>query len=230
MIKKITLASIGIALLALSGCQQTNAEQEPIVAEPGEQQPAATIAPADYGKEEGQPSPQPGASPEQVTVSTAAGIEAVSYGYTHQQPDGNRLVPGRGALPEATVIDVALAGRPAWVVGAPILELSGQVMTGAASIWVVVLDDGRVQAFTVEDGQVAETAIEPDNLADMPPLLQVTGRQPALLTPPSPAYGFSPPAILDEAGGQAIITPDGVLTILDDQGAPLAAAESRPLA
>ncbi|MGB2909420.1 MAG: hypothetical protein WBB55_02445, partial [Anaerolineales bacterium] len=62
------------------------------------------------------------------------------YGRTYHRADGNRYVYGRGGLPEVRPLDIPLAGEPHWVVAAP-----GE----AGSIWVAVLRDGRVQAFSV---------------------------------------------------------------------------------
>ena len=229
MRKTITLAGICLGLLALLGCRQIDVDQEPAADTPSASSLTATVTPELASGGETRPAPQLSIAPEATADTQPVANEAASYGYTHQRADGNRLVAGRGALPEATVIDIPLAGRPAWVVGAPVPDPPSQGATGAASIWVVVMDDGRVQAFTVDDGQVAETAIEPSNLGDLPPLLQVTGGRPALLTAPSPVSGHSPPALLDESGTLALISPEGVLTIVDHQGASLATTESLPL-
>ena len=40
----------------------------------------------------------------------------INYAYTHQQPDGNRYVAGRGNMPNATILDIELSGAPRWLV------------------------------------------------------------------------------------------------------------------
>lgn len=53
-------------------------------------------------------------------IPTAAQDNApmVYYGYTYQQPDGNRYVIGQGTLPESVPLDVELNSMPLWVVAA----------------------------------------------------------------------------------------------------------------
>ena len=220
-------------MIVLSGCRQSRDEQDSTAVGMPETPAKVSITPtADVTEvpETAQP-PQPTPSPEQVGDTPSASIETASYGYTHQQPDGNRLVLGQGALPEAMVLDIPLSGRPVWVVGAPIGDQTtdGANTNGSASVWAVVMDDGRVQAFIVRGDQVEEIAIEPGNIGELPPLLQVTGDRPALLMPPLPFYGPAPPAVLDQEGSQAVVSPEGVVTILDPQGTALVSAASQPL-
>ena len=73
--------------------------------------------------------------------------------YTYQQPTGNRLISGHGNLPFAQAVDVPLLDRPQWVLGYPL---------GTSSLWVVVLADGRVQAFLLT-GDVVES-LAPESL------------------------------------------------------------------
>ena len=103
--------------------------------------------------------------------------EQTSYFYTHQLPDGNRYVAGQGSLPNAQTLDIELAGTPRWLVAAPF---------GDGSLWVAVLEDGRVQAFQIEGGQAVETAIRPSALPPgAPPLLAVAGDEAYLVAAPS---------------------------------------------
>ena len=223
------LVGLGLALLTLVGCRPYEVQQEAVFVETSTPPLVAAVSPELAGDTENEPVPQLGVAPETVADAQVIGDNTTNYGYTHQRADGNRLVPGRGTMPETRVIDIPLMGRPAWIVAAPIIEPADHEITGAASVWVVVLDDGRVQAFIFEDRRIEETEIGPDILADLPPLLRVSGHVPALLAPPSPAYGPSLPAILDDAGSRAVVAPDGTVTVLDRQGALIAAAESRPL-
>ena len=98
------------------------------------------------------------------------------FGRTYHRADGNRYVSGRGGLPEVKPLDIPLAGEPEWVAAAP---------GAAGSIWVAVLMDGRVQAFSVNGSGYEEIAITPDRLPPgMPPLLKVAGGVPVLVTAP----------------------------------------------
>ena len=76
-------------------------------------------------------------------------------GYIHQQADGNRVVYGTGALPDTEPVDIMLLGVPQWVAAVPYKE---------GSLWVVVLTDGAVNAYTVVNREVMPVDITPDNL------------------------------------------------------------------
>ena len=101
-------------------------------------------------------------------VSLAQGDGVTVYGVTHQQPDGNRVAPGQGSLPDAVPLDIELEGAPQWVVAAP---------QGGALIWAVVLDNGAVQAFRVENGTPHEIAITPDRVPPGMPCARMTPRR-----------------------------------------------------
>ena len=147
------------------------------------------------------------------------------FGYTYQRADGNRWIAGQGSLPDARTLDIQLAGRPEWVVAAP--------LGSAASVWVAVLDDGRVQAFRVEGTVATPVTIMPEQLPPgMPPLLMVKDGIPSLVVAP-PEIDASPlthPVVIDEAGTLAVVSvagdlllvsPDGSVTYpLADRGVP----------
>ncbi|MDE0721409.1 MAG: hypothetical protein OSB75_12790 [Dehalococcoidia bacterium] len=59
------------------------------------------------------------------------------YGFTHQNPDGNRYLKGQAGLPNAQTLDIKLAGtrpdgwwRPPWAVG-----VSGSWFSKTARLW-----------------------------------------------------------------------------------------------
>lgn len=142
-------------------------------------------------------------------MQTVAGGETavVDFGlvqnaaYTYHRADGNRLVEGRGALPDARVVDIALDGVPEWVVAAP---------TGRSSVWVVILDDGRVQAFRLADGTYAPVGVGSEQLpAGMPPALSVEAALRArVMVGNEMAAPFSHPVVL----------PDGRIAHIDRSG------------
>jgi hypothetical protein len=131
------------------------------------------------------------------------------YGRTYHRVDGNRFVSGKGVLPEAKPLDIPLAGEPEWVVAAP-----GE----GGSIWVVVLRDGHVQAFSVYGSGYEEIAVTPDRLpTGMPPLLKVGGSIPVLMTAPlDDASSLTHPVVVGEDGARiAYIAKNGDVVIWD---------------
>lgn len=133
------------------------------------------------------------------------------YAYTHHRADGNRFVSGQGSLQRATPIDIPLAGPPQWLVAAPF---------GDGVLWVVVLKDGRVQAFLIANDAVTEQMISPQRLPPgMPPVLRVLDAQAGLLTSPDPAASsLTPPAVLQPAGGTAHLDVGGGLVLSHGAG------------
>lgn len=150
---------------------------------------------------------------EQATLRPSAVSPAVegpaTFGYTHQQPDGNRLVSGEGALPNVTPVDIPLAFIPQWLVAAP---------TDEGSLWVAVTIEGQAQAFQVLEGEVAPVAITPERLpAGMPPLLRLANGLPSLVTPPTEAASQAThPIVLPSSGRLAFTESNGDLVIWDE--------------
>jgi endonuclease YncB( thermonuclease family) len=131
------------------------------------------------------------------------------WSYTYQQPDGNRLVRGRGAVPGVQPLDISLDGQPQWLVGAPLSE---------GSVWAAILVDGRVQAFRVVGQQVELIPITPTELPPLtPPLLRTEDDVPHLVTAPTAgASSMTHPAILNVAGERlAFAEATGDLVIWD---------------
>ena len=128
------------------------------------------------------------------------------FGYTHQRPDGNRYVAGSGGLPGISPLQVPLQGSPKWVVGAPM---------GDASIWVTVLEDGKVHAFSIAKGQVRDQPISPRKLPPgTPPLLMVSNGIPTLLSVSSSnSSPYTTPVVLQQPGDSAFVQDDGDLVV-----------------
>ncbi len=134
---------------------------------------APTIVPIEPGVQETVAiEPQDAAPP--GSASTSNSIVDPAYGFTYQQQDGNRIVAGKGQLPQVEPVDIPLGGTPVWLVAAPMRE---------GSVWVAILDDGRAEAFYVTGGTVEPVPIEPSQLpVGMPPMLIVEDGVPKLLT------------------------------------------------
>jgi len=143
-------------------------------------------------------------TPEEEETETATPVIA----YTYQQPDGNRLLPGQGRMPGVEPVDLQLAGKPRWLVAAPV---------DGGSVWVVALDDGRVQGFRAVGRAAEPIAVHPDHLpAAMPPLLRVEDGVPELVVAPSSAASpLTHPVLLNDAGRLAFIENGGALVVWD---------------
>lgn len=141
----------------------------------------------------------------------------LTLGYTYHRPDGNRYLGGAGALPGVEPVDIPLRGRPLWVNGAA---------DGTAVYWLVVLQDGGVQAFRVVEGEVAELeeiwvrrgggetavvldAFRLDPIA--PPLVGVAAGRLFLLLPPPEAPTLPTHPILLPDGEVAYLGADQVV-------------------
>lgn len=122
-----------------------------------------------------------------------------AFGYTHLRPDGNRVVPGTGGLPDARPVDVPLPGRPEWVVAAP---------DGDATVWGVRLADGRDRIYRLTGRSVARVAASRAPGAG-PPLLSVADGRPRLHGGARPTH----PVPLPDGSGAAAVRPDGRLAL-----------------
>ena len=180
--------------------------------------------------EAAQETPSVSQSPDSSDPLQAQALEAPSnepsYYYTNQRPDGNRLVSGRGSLPQTPYIDIPLKGIPQWIVaGSPRNGEYGN----AASLWAIVLADGQTQAFVLSNGEAIEIPITPTIFGNRPPVLELANSQPELLVPPESDTSFGTPVVLDEFGSMAAITASGELQIIDSTGNSNILADIQPL-
>ena len=197
------------SILALSGCGAKLAQRAPILqtnrtvaVNAGLERAASPSLPEDRGSTK---IPVHEAS---TTDELETRDRRVVLAFTHQRPNGNRLASGRGAVPWVPFIDIPLAASPRWVVAAP---------DGQSSIWVVLLEDGTVQAFRLTDRQPEQIEIAPKNLpAGMPPLLLVKDGDPVLVTVPSAsASPLTHPTVLFRSGRLAFVATNGDLVLCD---------------
>ena len=159
------------------------------------------------------------AGPDFEVVPLATPQPSVAYGLIQQRWDGNRLADGRGALPDMHPMDIPLAGVPSWVVAA---------RDGDASIWAVVLADGRVQAFRIEGRGVTEQPITPNRLpAGMPPVLEVQDGTARLILPPRDATPLTHLVPLS-SGRLAYVAVNGDLVIWDSSEVARFALDTLP--
>jgi hypothetical protein len=133
-----------------------------------------------------------------------------TFGYTHHRADGNRLVDGSGAVRERDPVDVAVDGRPVWVVG---VETSANTAPGTH--WAVVLDDGGVVGLRSDVDGVEQVDVPSGSRAG-PPLL-VGGSTPAL----APSVGAASTHPVPIPGGWAVVRADGTLALRGETTADL---------
>ena len=127
------------------------------------------------------------------------------FAQTNLQPDGNRVVKGQGNIPTLASIDIPLDGLPEWITAVPF---------GEGVLWAVVLDDGRVQAFIVQNGQVEPATIKPEQIpAGMPPLLGLANEQAEIILPDGDFSAQTHPVFISDTGDMAYIDPVGNLII-----------------
>lgn len=121
----------------------------------------------------------------------------VPFGYTHVRADGNRLVGGRGSVPETTPVDVSLDDAPEWVVGVP---HDGGVLLG-------IVTSAGARAVSVAAGAVTRVGLDLE-APPGPPLL-VGGDDPQF----APAFGSPTTHPVPTTGGWASVTADGVVRL-----------------
>ena len=142
-----------------------------------------------------------------ITAESPTTVESV-FGYTYQNPDGNRLVAGRGPLPYYEPRDIPLDGVPRWTAAAAVSN---------GTLWVVALEDRAVQGFIVSGEMVAEISVTPKYITEgSPVLLRVDGDSPSLVTGPvTSASSVTHPLILDGPGRTVYVDQNGDLVLYE---------------
>ena len=125
-------------------------------------------------------------------------------GWTHQRPDGNRMVSGAPMdLSEVEPLEIQLSGIPVWLV-------SETFQNGV--LWVAVLADGNIESFKVANGIFQKIELRTRNLPlGMPPLLYKEGSDWNVWSPPEDASPWTHGVILKHSNGMAYIDRDGCL-------------------
>jgi len=139
----------------------------------------------------------------EVLPAPATELPVAGSSYTYQQPTGNRLILGRCNLPAARGLDVPLLEEAHWVVGYPL---------STSSLWVVVLADGRIQAFVLEGDVIESLDLESqEHRLPGPPALGLIDESIQLMVPPTPAGSpLTHPILLNH--------PDPAFASLDIEG------------
>lgn len=152
------------------------------------------------------PTTMPSTPEPSISESVPPAQAQVRYAFTHVSPDGNRLVGGHGRFPQVGRLTIKLNGIPAWVVGTD---------TGDGVLWVVALEDGRIEAFAVSGDSVGPAVVIPDRLPPgMPPALKVENGEAKLIVAQSDSASTLTHAMpLDDSGRVAFIDESGTLII-----------------
>ena len=126
-----------------------------------------------------------------------------SLGLTYQQPDGSRVVYGKGGE-EVNTVEIQLSSKPIWLVNVPYQE---------KSIWYVALEDGSGLAFDIVDQAVSQISLEMMNLpTGQPPVLVATADGVNLMPQPNDGASFSHPILIND-GRMVYLAADGALMI-----------------
>lgn len=111
-------------------------------------------------------------APTSTPLPNTAALTAVAY--TYNGSGGNRVVDGRGALPNATVVDVALGGVPRWLLSARRSDVE--------TVWVCVLEDGRVVGYVLDGINATPISVVPATInASLQPALALDDKGAAYL-------------------------------------------------
>jgi hypothetical protein len=159
----------------------------------------------------------------QVLSVTPTQNQATSYqGLTYQMPDGNRVVSGRGNLPQQTPVEFALPGIPVWVVGAPYQD---------GIIWEIALQDGEIVTLFTSNQSASEysnhiSALMPGT----PPYLKSSGNLYSLVNvPDANRSALTHPTYIPRIKARAYITQNGEVKIIDQSDRDLATLQVNAL-
>ncbi len=144
------------------------------------------------------------------TPLTSENPADIFIGYTYQQPDGNRIIPGKGSIKDHTPLEFKLPGKPIWITGVPYQN---------NVLWAVVLEDGSTVSYLASDQGVTETTIQPNQLPPgIPPLLISSKDEYSLVTVPFEDQSpLTHPTYLPHTDLRIYITNTGDLKFVDSE-------------
>ena len=156
--------------------------------------------------------PQPATSPQPIDPPRDA-----TYAYTHQRPGGNRVVSGGGAVVDATPVEFAVAGTPAWLLA------SGRER---ATDWTVVTDRGAATTHRIEAGSGTAERVADHGTVPLPPLGYRAGGTPRVVVPPPDAAAHTHPVVAGDA--VAYVAADGDVVIRQNETTTRAGVAAPP--
>jgi hypothetical protein len=157
---------------------------------------------------------------ERPSTPTPSGTPAgpppdAAYAYTHQQPSGNRLLPGDGDVLDATPVEIPVEGTPAWLLGFD---------RGTASEWILVTGDGTATTYRVGSGDAER--LTDHGAVPTPPLGYLADGAPAVVTPPRDAAADTHPVF--SGGAAAYVADDGDIVLRQGMETTRAAVSAPP--
>lgn len=155
-----------------------------------------------------------------VQPAVGTGLDRVETGLTHQRPDGNRFIDGRGSLPRGKHVDIAVGQPVRWVVGVSVAQ---------SSLWVAVLEDGSLHAVALRQGKASRIPdFEPTRL-DGPPVLMRRGRRITVLAPATHGSPLSHPIPVARQQRLAYVSDQGFLSLASFTGSQRSGMNVRTL-
>jgi hypothetical protein len=118
-----------------------------------------------------------------------------SYAYTHLQPSGNRVVRGSGSIVDRDPVDIAVEGRPAWLLA----------FGGADSYWTIVTADGRAITHRVSASD-SEIVVDHGSVST-PPIGYAVDGDVGVVQAPADCAEYTHPVAID--GGLLYVAADG---------------------
>ncbi|WP_311171213.1 hypothetical protein [Halobellus ordinarius] len=122
-----------------------------------------------------------------------------SYAYTHLQPSGNRFIPGRSSIADADPVDIAVDGRPAWLLA----------FGNDASYWTIVTTDGTATTHRVSEGRSERVGTH--DRVPQPPLAFRADGDIAFVDRPADCADFTHPVVSEDR--LVYVAADGDLVI-----------------
>ncbi len=144
-----------------------------------------------------------------------------AFAYTHQQPNGNRVLRGRGDVVGAAPVEIPVEGTPAWLLA---------LARGSETYWTVVTEAGTATTHRIGSGE-SERLSDHGTVA-RPPLGYLAGDTPEVVTPPRDAAGRTHPVFVE--AGSAYVAGDGDVVVRQGEtttrAAVAAPSDARPVA
>jgi len=154
------------------------------------------------------PTAKPLPSESKIETPAPNNILTIDSGLTYQQPDGNRIIGGKGNLPNFSPIDIPLEGTPNWIVGVP---FQGGI------IWTVALEDGSITSFLATEDGISEYPNPVISVSPGAPINSHSSNEHHSLVnvPDSNQSPLTHPVFLSRSNSRAYISQNGDLNFIN---------------
>lgn len=143
-----------------------------------------------------------------TTPGSTASEPVPQVAYTYQTSEGNKLVSGRGNLPETRPLDIPLQILPQWVVA---------IAFENGSVWTVTSEQGEMQQFRVINQEVLSLGNVSRLSGNIPAVLDHSPAIQVLPPPTAKASLITHPIVLPSRGQQVFIEKKGDLVFFKDK-------------